>query len=79
MLLFRSEETVDRWCEAHRVPQRPLVSLEQLWHLAVVWYENRLQPESRRPTPQDMVGIFVSVGLEGPFWDPAADSWAGVP
>ena len=29
MLLFRSEETVDRWCEAHQVPRRPLVSLEQ--------------------------------------------------
>jgi hypothetical protein len=77
MLLFRSEETVDRWCEAHQVPRRPLVSLEQLWHLAVVWYENRLTAESRRPAPQDMVGIFASIGLEGPFWDPAADGWYG--
>jgi hypothetical protein len=77
MLLFRSGETVDRWCEAQGVPRRPLVNLDQLWHLAVVWYASRLTPESRRPTPRDMVGIFASVGLEGPFWDPAVDSWAG--
>jgi hypothetical protein len=77
MLLFRSEEMVDQWCKAHRVPRRPLASLEQLWHLAVVWYENRLTAESRRPAPQDMVEIFASIGLEGPFWDPAADVWGG--
>jgi hypothetical protein len=75
MLLFRSEETVDRWCQVHGVPRRPLVSLEQLWQLAVIWYENRLTAESRRPAPQDMVGIFDSIGLAGPFWDPLADRW----
>ena len=42
MLLFRSEETVARWCEAHEAPQRPIISLEQLWYLAVTWYGNRL-------------------------------------
>jgi hypothetical protein len=75
MLLFRSEETVDRWCEAHRVPPRPLLNLSQLWQLAVVWYENRLTPESRRPTPDEMVSIFASIGLTGPFWDPKSDQW----
>ena len=75
MLLFRSEETVDRWCQAQGIPRRPLVDLEQLWRLAVIWYENRLTAESRRPAPQDMVGIFASLGLAGPFWDPQADEW----
>jgi hypothetical protein len=75
MLLFRSEETVNRWCQAQNVPRRPLVSLEQLWRLAVVWYENRLTPESRRPAPDEMVQIFASIGLTGPFWDPKADQW----
>lgn len=75
MLLFRSEETVDRWCEVHAVPRRPLVSLEQLWELAVAWYENRLTVESRRPGPDEMAGIFARVGLTGPFWDPKSDAW----
>ena len=75
MLLFRSEETVDRWCETREVPRRPLVSLEQLWALAVAWYENRLTIESRRPGPDEMAGIFARVGLTGPFWDPKSDEW----
>jgi hypothetical protein len=72
MLLFRSEETVNKWCAARNVPRRPLVNLDQLWQLAVHWYGNRLTPESRRPAAEEMVGIFASIGLTGPFWDPYA-------
>ncbi|HEV8339398.1 MAG TPA: hypothetical protein VGR25_07045 [bacterium] len=75
MLLFRSEETVARWCETHGVPQRPLISLDQLWQLAVTWYGDRLTEESRRPGADEMVEIFAGIGLEGPFWDPRADQW----
>ncbi len=79
MLLFRSEENVDRWCEQNEVPRRPVISLEQLWHLAVTWYGNRLTIESRRPGPDEMVGIFAAIGLEGSFWDPGADEWRSAP
>ena len=75
MLLFRSEETVNRWCVAHNMPRRPLVSLDQLWHLAVHWYANRITVESRRPAAAEMVSIFASIGLTGPFWDPKSDQW----
>jgi hypothetical protein len=73
MLLFRSEENVQRWCQARGLPVRPLISLNQLWYLAVTWYGNRLTVESRRPGPDEMVSIFRQTGLEGPFWDPKAD------
>jgi hypothetical protein len=76
MLLFRSEETVNAWCAARGIPRRPLVTMPQLWRLSLAWYENRLTPESRRPAPDEMVGIFAAIGLEGPFWDPHADAWA---
>jgi len=72
MLLFRSEDSVNRWCEAKRLPRRPIVSLEQLWQLAVIWYGNRLTPESRRPAADEMVSVFASIGLKGVFWDPTA-------
>ena len=75
MLLFRSEETVNRWCESRRVPRRPIVSLDQLWQLATAWYANRLTVESRRPGPDEMVSVFVAIGLTGPFWDPRSDAW----
>ncbi len=75
MLLFRSEETVDAWCAARQLPKRPLVSLEQVWALAMEWYGNRLTADSRRPKPDEMVGIFARIGLTGAFWDPKADSF----
>jgi hypothetical protein len=75
MLLFRSEEMVNRWCEAHRIPRRPLINLAQLWQLAVAWYANRLTVESRRPAAGEMVSIFASIGLTGPFWDPKSNQW----
>ena len=73
MLLFRSEETVNLWCAADDIPRRPLVNLAQLWQLAVHWYGNRLTLESRRPAADEMVSIFSSLGLTGPFWDPKSD------
>jgi hypothetical protein len=72
MLLFRSEETVNAWCKAHRIARRPLINFDQLWQLAVHWYANRLTVESRRPAAAEMVQIFASIGLTGPFWDPFA-------
>jgi hypothetical protein len=68
MLLFRSEEHVDRWCAARQLPRRPLISLEQLWHLAVAWYANRLTPEARRPMGAEIRAIFDDLGLTDPFW-----------
>jgi hypothetical protein len=75
MLLFRSEENVNAWCRERGLPRRPLVSLEQLWKLALAWYEDRLTIASRRPAPAEMVSVFASIGLTGPFWDPNADEW----
>ena len=73
MLFFRSEEHVQRWCQTRDLPVRPILSLEQLWHLAMTWYGNRLTIESRRPGPNEMASIFAAIGLEGPFWDPQSD------
>jgi hypothetical protein len=68
MLLFRSEEHVYRWCAARAVPRRPLVSLAQLWELAVAWYATRLTPEARRPMGAEIRSIFDRLGLTDPFW-----------
>jgi hypothetical protein len=68
MLLFRSEEHVDRWCAARGAPRRPLVSLAQLWELATAFYSNRLTPEARRPMGAEIRAIFDRIGLTDPFW-----------
>ena len=68
--LVRTSMDFDSAVKANDMPRRPLINLDQLWHLAVTWYENRLTVESRRPAAEEMVKIFESVGLAGPFWDP---------
>ena len=73
MLFFRSEEQVDAWCREHGVEKRPVVTLPQLWQLAVGWYSNRLTPDARRPGPDEMRRIFANIGLTGSFWDPQSD------
>jgi len=56
--------------------KRLLVSLDQLWQLAVNWSGNRLTIAWRRPAPDEMVRIFSDIGLDGLFWDPKSDQWA---
>jgi hypothetical protein len=75
MLFFRSEELIDDWCRARGTPRRPSVRMDQLWQLAVTWYATRLEPDSRRPGPSEMRGIFAALGLQGDFWDPQADAF----
>jgi hypothetical protein len=68
MLLFRSEEHVDRWCATRGLPRRPLVRLDQLWQLAKAWYASRLTPEARRPMGDEIRAVFDGLGLTDTFW-----------
>jgi hypothetical protein len=75
MLFFRSEEAIEEWCRKVGLPRRPIVRMDQLWSLAVTWYATRLDPESRRPKPDEIRAIFAGIGLHDPFWDPQQDTF----
>jgi hypothetical protein len=68
MLLFRSEEHVDRWSEERGLERGELVTLEQIWALARAWYADALSPDFRRRTPDEAQAFFTEIGLTGPFW-----------
>jgi Alkylmercury lyase len=68
MLLFRSEEHVERWSEGRRSSTGAILTPEQGWRLAEAWFHDRLSPEWRRRTPQEAQTIFDGIGLTGPFW-----------
>ena len=76
MLFFRSEERVRAWCAARNAAPGPCVTMDQLWGLATRWYASRLTADARRPRPDEMRGIFASLGLTEPFWDPRSDGFA---
>jgi len=68
MLLFRSEEHVDRWCAQWHQPKGGLMSLDTCTKLAFDWYHDRLDPNGRRKTPEEAKAIFTNLGLTDPFW-----------
>jgi hypothetical protein len=68
MLLFRSEENVERWLTDREQPPGATMSVEQQWRLAQAWYANRLAPGWRRRTSDEAQAVFDQIGLTGPFW-----------
>jgi hypothetical protein len=68
MLAFRSEATVNRWCELRQVPRGAAFAIEQAWELGRAWYAEKLSPEWRRATPAEAEATFARIGLTGEFW-----------
>ena len=68
MLLFRSEEHVDRWCEARELARGATMTPAQCWALASGWYSDKLDPAWRRKTVDEAEALFAQVGLTGGFW-----------
>ena len=68
MLLFRSEEHLERWRSERDLPLGATMSVEQQWRLARSWYSGRLDETWRRRTPEEAEEVFSGVGLSGEFW-----------
>jgi hypothetical protein len=71
MLLFRSEEHVERWRARWNQPRGAILSLDQQWGLARAWYADRLDFHWRRKTAAEVAALWAELGLQGPFWEPA--------
>jgi hypothetical protein len=69
MLVFRSEDHVDRWCAQWQRPRGGMMTLEQQWDLAVAWHaQDRRDPSWRRRTPAEVNAVFEGIGLTSDFW-----------
>jgi hypothetical protein len=68
MLLFRSEEHVDRWCQQWGRVRGGTMTMQQGWELAKAWYADRLRLDWRRKTPAEAAKALTDIGLEGEFW-----------
>lgn len=69
MLIFRSEEHVLRWCKTWGQEPGAVFSLETGWKLAQAWYHDRLEPDSRRKTPDEIKILWQELGFTGEFWE----------
>ena len=69
MLLFRSEEHVDRWCQQWSVERGAILSLDQGWRLAQAWFgPDRRQPDWRRMSVDEVEALFQELNLTSDFW-----------
>ncbi len=69
MLLFRSEEHVDRWCRQWNMPKGELLTLDRAWRLAQAWYgADRRSSDWRRYTVEESEKLFAELGLTSDFW-----------
>ena len=67
MLLFRSEEHVDRWLAGRR--RGAVVPVETLADLATAWWGGRLDPGWQPRSRAESQAILERLGLTGPFWN----------
>jgi acyl-homoserine lactone acylase PvdQ len=69
MLLFRSEEHVERWLKKWNPPRGEVFSPEQCYQLGKAWYSpDRREPDWRRYTADEAEAIFRKIGLSSDFW-----------
>ena len=68
MLLFRSEEEMGSWCAATGEPRGEVLPLAKVWALAQAWYGDRMHPDFRGRTPEQVQAIFARAGLVSAFW-----------
>jgi hypothetical protein len=68
MLLFRSEQHVDRWCKQWNRPRGGTLTLSQGWRLAKEWYADRLSPDWQPKTVAEAEAAFARIGLMEKFW-----------
>jgi hypothetical protein len=68
MLIFRSEEHLERWIEETGRPRGATMTPAQQWRLAHRWYAGRRAPDWRRRTAEEAESVFADCGLTGDFW-----------
>jgi Alkylmercury lyase len=68
MLLFRSEQHVDRWCKQWKRERGGVFSIQQGWELAQKWYGNRTDTEWAPLSHAEAEKLFESCGLVGEFY-----------
>jgi hypothetical protein len=68
MLLFRSEEWIDKWCKRNNLERGEVLTIQQVWELSKRWYQNRLSLDYHGRSIEQVAEIFKQAGLTSKFW-----------
>ncbi len=68
MLLFRSEEHLEKWLGSGEHPRGESLTVEQQWDLARRWFEGRDSRAWRKRSATEAEAVFREAGLVSDFW-----------
>jgi len=68
MLLFRSEEWIDKWCKRNNLERGEVLTIQQVWNLSKLWYRDRLTLDYHGRSIEQAQEIFKQAGLMSAFW-----------
>ena len=68
MLLFRSEEWIEKWCQRNNLTRGEVLTIHQVWELTKLWYHNRMSMEYHGRSTEQVAEIFKKAGLKSEFW-----------
>lgn len=68
MLLFQSEEWVDKWCKRNHLERGEILTIGQVWELSKLWYSNRMSIDFHGRSTEQVAEVFRQAGLKSKFW-----------
>ena len=68
MLLFQSEEWIDKWCKRNNLERGEVLTINQTWELSKLWYGNRMSMEYHGRSTEQAAEIFKQAELMSEFW-----------
>ena len=68
MLLFQSEEWIDKWCKRNNLEVGEMLSIQQVWELSKLWYGNRMSMDFHGRSMDQVAEVFKQAGLTAKFW-----------
>jgi hypothetical protein len=68
MLLFQSEDWVEKWCKRKGLKRGEILTIDQVWELSKLWYHNRLSADFHGRSIDQVADVFRQAGLTSAFW-----------
>jgi hypothetical protein len=68
MLLFQSEEWIDKWSKRNNLERGEVLTIQHVWELSKLWYQDRLSLEYHGRSVEQVEEIFKQAGLVSKFW-----------
>ncbi len=68
MLLFQSEERINKWCKQNHLERGEVLTISQVWELSKLWYGNRMSVDFHGRSVEQVADVFMQAGLKSRFW-----------